>query len=63
MNTPFDPFQLFGPFFNEIHLLDNLFEPGYIIPVQLNKTCTHDKKRRCIDCGASAFLKHIYYLN
>ena len=27
MSNPFDPFQLFGPFFNEIYLLDNLFEP------------------------------------
>jgi hypothetical protein len=66
MSNSFDAFELFGPFFDKPELFDNLFEPGYIIPVQLNKKvhhCTHDNKLRCIYCGASAFLRYIYFIN
>jgi hypothetical protein len=66
MSGSFDAFELFEPFFDKPELFDNLFEPGYIIPVQLNKmneSCSHGTNSRCIYCGASAFLRYIYFLN
>ena len=64
MSTSFDAFQLFEPFFDKLYLFDNLFEPGYIIPVEVNSMeCNHDKKTVCVNCAATAFLRFIYFLN